>query len=196
LFGFDSERVTPASEAFRERVHPEDRVKADEILERSIREGKDFELVVRVILPDGTLKYIHSVGHPVFNASGDVVELIGTNMDVTERKHAEEALRASEQVARGQLEALAQSLDVLATAPDPEKFIGQMLGTIGHLLNTRNVTLWLFDESNDALILRSSTSDGAKLMADPEHPFIRDPLFWKQNPVVQELLFTAGPGAR
>jgi signal transduction histidine kinase len=84
-------------------------------------------------------------------------------------------------------------LDVLATAPDPEKFIGQMLGTIGHLLNTRNVTLWLFDESNDALILRSSTSDGAKPMADPEHPFIRDPLFWKQNPVVQELLFTAGP---
>src|SRR4029077_19217381 len=73
------------------------------------------------------------------------------------------------------------------------KFIGQMLGTIGRLLNTRNVTLWLFDESNDALILRSSTSDGAKLMADPEHPFIRDPLFWKQNPVVQELLFTAGP---
>jgi signal transduction histidine kinase len=41
--------------------------------------------------------------------------------------------------------------------------------------------------------LRSSTSDGAKPMADPEHPFIRDPLFWKQNPVVQELLFTAGP---
>jgi signal transduction histidine kinase len=84
-------------------------------------------------------------------------------------------------------------LDVLATAPDPEKFIGQMLSTIGRLLNTLNVTLWLFDESNDALILRSSTSDGAKLMADPEHPFIRDPLFWKQNPVIQELLFTAGP---
>src|SRR6266403_260674 len=110
-----------------------------------------------------------------------------------QRKHSERALRASEQVARGQVEALAQSLDVLATAPDPEKFIGQMLSTIGRLLNTRSVTLWLFDESNDALILRSSTSDGAKLMADLEHPFIGDPLFWKQNPVVQELLFTAGP---
>jgi PAS domain S-box-containing protein len=194
LFGFDPEQATPSFEAFRERIHPEDRVRADEILERSIREGKDFELDVRVVLPDGTLKYIHSVGHPVFNASGDVVELIGTNMDVTERKHAEEALRASEQVARGQVEALAQSLDVLTTAPDPEKFIGQMLNTIGRLLNAHSVSLWLFDDSSDSLILRSSTSDGGKLAApDPEHPFIKNPLFWKENAVVQELLFTAGP---
>jgi PAS domain S-box-containing protein len=194
LFGFDSERATPSFEAFRERLHPEDRVRADEVLERSIREGKDFEMVVRVVLPDGTVKYIHSVGHPVFDASGDVVELIGTNMDVTERKRAEEALRASEQVARGQVEALAQSLDVLATAPDPEKFIGQMLSTIGRLLNAQSVSLWLFDDSSDSLILRSSTSDGGKLAApDPEHPFVKNPLFWKENAVVQELLFTAGP---
>src|SRR3984893_12095712 len=194
LFGFDPERATPSSEAFRERVHPEDRVKADEILEKSIRERKDFELVVRVILPDGTLKYIHSVGHPVFNAFGDVVELIGTNMDVTERKHAEEALRGAEQLARGQVEALAHSLDVLTTAPEPEKFIGQMLSTIGRLLNAHSASLWLFDDAGDGLILRSSTSDGGKLTApDPEHPFVKNPLFWKENAVVQELLFTAGP---
>src|SRR5207248_4707012 len=91
-----------------------------------------------------------------------------------QRKLAEEALRASEQVARGQVEALAQSLDVLTTAPDPEKFIAQMLSTIGRLLNAQRVALWLFDESSDSLNLRSSTSDGGKLAApDPEHPFIK-----------------------
>jgi PAS domain S-box-containing protein len=194
LFGFDPKRAKPSFEAFRERIHPEDRIRVDEILERSIHEGKDFDLDVRVVLPDGTLKYIHSVGHPVFNASGDVVEVIGTNMDVTERKRAEEALRGSEQVARGQVEALAQSLDVLTTAPDPEKFIGQMLSTIGRLLNAHSASLWLFDDSSDALMLRSSTSDGGKLAApDPEHPFIKNPQFWKENAIVQELLFTAGP---
>jgi len=110
-----------------------------------------------------------------------------------QRKLAEEALRASEQVARGQVEALAQSLDVLATAPDPEKFIGQMLNTIGRLLNAQSVTLWLFDESADSLVLRS-ISDGGKLVGpDPEHPFTKDRFFWKQNPLIQELLFTAGP---
>jgi signal transduction histidine kinase len=110
-----------------------------------------------------------------------------------QRKLAERALRASEQVARGQVEALAQSLDVLATAPDPEKFIGQMLITIGRLLNAQSVTLWLFDESADSLVLRSIVDGGKLVGPDPEHPFAKDPLFWKKNALIQELLFTAGP---
>ncbi len=76
--------------------------------------------------------------------------------DISERKRAEEALRASEQLARGQVEALAQSLDVLATAPQPEKFIGQMLSTIGRLLNAQSVVLWLLDGEADSLVLRAA----------------------------------------
>src|SRR5437773_3882389 len=110
-----------------------------------------------------------------------------------QRKLAEEALRASEQVARGQVEALTQSLDVLTTAPDPEKFIGQMLSTIGRLLNAQTVTLWLFDESTGSPVLRSMVDGGKLVASDPEHPFMKDPLFWKQNALIQELLFTAGP---
>jgi signal transduction histidine kinase len=117
----------------------------------------------------------------------------GLVMDTTERKRAEEALRASEQVARGQVEALAQSLDVLATAPEPEKFIGQMLGTIGRLLSAQSVALWLFDESTDSLQLRLVAKGTKPAAPDPRHPLAMDPLSWKQNPVIQELFFTAGP---
>src|SRR6266481_5924098 len=113
--------------------------------------------------------------------------------EITERKRAEEALRASEQVARGQVEALAQSLDVLATAPEPEKFIGQMLNTIGRFLGAQSVTLWLFDRSTDSLVWRLMSKGGKLNAPDAEHPFMKDPLFWKQNPAVQELLFTAAP---
>lgn len=110
-----------------------------------------------------------------------------------QRKLAETALRASEQVARGQVEALAQSLDVLTTAPDPEKFIGQMLNTIGRLLNAQSVTLWLLDQSTDSFVWRLM-SDGGKLTSpDPQHPFVQDPAFWRQNTAIKELLFTAGP---
>jgi PAS domain S-box-containing protein len=193
VLGFDPDAGPPRFEKFFGRLHPEDQDRVRELFGNAIAQNADFETDYRIVHPSGAVKDIHAVGHPVCDETGHLVEFVGTVIDITESKRSEAALRASEQVARGQVEALAQSLDVLATAPDPEKFIGQMLGTIGHLLNTRNVTLWLFDESNDALILRSSTSDGAKPMADPEHPFIRDPLFWKQNPVVQELLFTAGP---
>ena len=48
----------------------------------------------RLVLPDGTMKSIHVVGHQVFNASGDLETYVGTAMDVTERKHAEEVLDA------------------------------------------------------------------------------------------------------
>jgi PAS domain S-box-containing protein len=104
-----------------------------------------------------------------------------------------EALRASEQVARGQVEALTQSLDVLATAPDPENFIGQMLSTMARLLNAQSVVLWLLDKSTDSLLLRSAWEDENLPGPDPEHPFIKDPLMWKQNPVMQELIFTGAP---
>jgi PAS domain S-box-containing protein len=104
-----------------------------------------------------------------------------------------EALRASEQLARGQVEAMTQSLDVLATAPDPEKFIGQMLSTIARLLNAPSVVLWVLDKANDSLLLRSAWEDGDLPGADPEHPFVKDPLMWKENPVMQELVFTGAP---
>ena len=53
--------------------------------------------------------------------------------------------------------------------------------------------LWLFDESSDSFVCRLQ-AEGEKLAApDPDHPFMKDPLSWKQNPIIQELLFTAGP---
>ncbi len=194
VLGFDPDAGPPRFEKFFGRLHPEDQDRVRELFGKAIAERADFETEYRVVHPNGDVKDIHAVGHPVSGEGGHFVEFVGSVIDITERKRAEEALRASEQLARGQVEALAQSLDVLTTAPEPEKFIGQMLSTIGRLLNAQSVSLWLFDDSSDALILRSSTSDGGKLVApDPEHPFIKNPLFWKENAVVQELLFTAGP---
>jgi PAS domain S-box-containing protein len=193
VLGFDPEAGPPRFEKFFGRLCREDQDRVRELFGKSIAQKTDFETDYRIVHPNGDVKDIHAVGHPVSDEAGHFVEFVGTVIDITESKRAEEALRASEQVARGQVEALAQSLDVLATAPEPEKFIGQMLSTIGRLLNAQSVTLWLFDESTDSLVLRLM-ADGEKLAAaDPEHPFMKDPLFWKQNPAIQELLFTAGP---
>src|SRR6266542_2293182 len=112
-----------------------------------------------------------------------------------ERDRAEEALRASEQVARGQVEALTYSLDVLATAPAPDKFLGQMLSTIGRLLGAQSVILWLLDESNDLLVLRAWAEGANFAKADPEHPFIKNPSSWKEDPGLRELFFSGAPVA-
>ena len=112
-----------------------------------------------------------------------------------ERDRAQEALRASEQLARGQVEALTYSLDVLATAPAPDKFLGQMLGTIGRLLGAQSVILWLFNESNDSLVLRAWAEGTNFFKVDPEHPLIKNPSSWKEDPGLRELAFSGAPVA-
>jgi formate hydrogenlyase transcriptional activator len=79
-----------------QRVHPEDRARWQAAIERAIQEKTDYDLEFRILLPDGTVKWIHSVGHPVLNASGDLVQFVGSSTDITERKQAEESLRRSE----------------------------------------------------------------------------------------------------
>src|SRR5207302_1158997 len=183
----------PRFEKFFGRLHPEDQDRVRELFGKAIADNADFGTEYRIIHPTGEIRNIHAVGHPVCDEAGRLAEFVGTVIDITESKRSEAALRASEQVARGQAETLAQSLDVLATAPEPEKFIGQMLGTIGRLLNAHSSMVWLFDQLTNAIILRFMVEGGKLVGPDPAHPFMQDPLVLNQNAVIQELLFTAGP---
>ena len=90
LFGFDPERGVPSFEELVQRIHPEDRAPAMQPFESPSGAGTDFDAHFRIVHPDGTTKYVYGTGHPVFNASGDVGEFVGTVMDVTDRKRAEE----------------------------------------------------------------------------------------------------------
>jgi PAS domain S-box-containing protein len=91
LFGFDPEAGIPSDEAFYQRVHPEDRDRVRrEVFLKSPHEGSDFDVDFRISLPGGAIRYIRSTGHPVRNISGDLLEYVGTSIDVTERKRADE----------------------------------------------------------------------------------------------------------
>ena len=93
LFGFDPSKGPVPLQAFRDRILPEDRLRNVEAASRAIRERTDFEVDFRIALPDGSIRRIHSVGHPVVGGDGDVTELIGTHVDVTEQYAAKEALQ-------------------------------------------------------------------------------------------------------
>ena len=98
IYGLDPDKGMPSLQAIRQRLHPEDWAHTDAIREKALSEGKSYELDYRIVLPDGIVKFIHSVARPVFNASSNSpVEYVGTVMDVTKRKQAEKALRESEQ---------------------------------------------------------------------------------------------------
>ena len=96
VFGFDPAEGMPGWERRLQRVHPEDRTRWQQEIDRAIREKADYEVEFRIVLPDGTVKWINSVGNPIFDASGELVQFLGTSMDITERKRAEEELRRSE----------------------------------------------------------------------------------------------------
>jgi PAS domain S-box-containing protein len=83
-------------EYFWSRLHPEDRERVRQIRELCYIEKTNYQADYRIVLPGGTIKYIHSIGHPVLNESGDLIEFVGTLMDVTEAKQAEDKIRQSE----------------------------------------------------------------------------------------------------
>src|SRR6266403_1186945 len=104
ICGLDPDARIPSIEAVREWTHPEDRGKNVEEVETAIREGTGVAGERRLVLPDGTIRHLQTVVSPVFDAAGRPIEIIGTAMDVTERKCAEEALRESEERYRALIE--------------------------------------------------------------------------------------------
>jgi PAS domain S-box-containing protein len=89
IWGFDPRQETPSWETVLQRVHPDDRNAYKQAMD-AVRERKGYNQEFRIVLPDGTARHVHAVGHPVYNASGELLEVIGTHVDVTERKRAEE----------------------------------------------------------------------------------------------------------
>ena len=96
LLGFDPADGMPPREEFIKRIHPDDRPMVAEKLEKAARERSEYEADYRVIHPNGEIRDIHAIGHPVLGPSGDLVEIVGTAIDVTERKQAEDSIRQSE----------------------------------------------------------------------------------------------------
>jgi PAS domain S-box-containing protein len=174
-------------------LHPEDREQNLAKWQAAQASGQPFESEVRRRDARGNYRWLLVRAVPLRSEHGKILKWYGTAIDIEDRKRAEEALRASEQLARSHVEVMMRSLDVLATESAPEKFIAEMLRTIGQHLHARGVLLWLRNQEDDSLRLRLVINDDQQVAPDPDHPFVKDPQAWKRSPQFQEMLFTKGP---
>jgi PAS domain S-box-containing protein len=96
MLELDPESTDPSISTFLDRVHPGDRGAIQQNIDLTIHTGKDFAHDYRLLLGGGTIKHVHSTGHPVTNKSGEIIEIIGAAAEVTDRVYAEQALKRSE----------------------------------------------------------------------------------------------------
>ena len=96
IFGFSPDEVITV-ERLEASFHPDDRDRVRRVIER-IRgvTGDPFDVEYRILPADGGVRWIASRGRPHFTPTGEPDRLMGVSIDITERKRAEEALRASE----------------------------------------------------------------------------------------------------
>src|SRR6266481_5159673 len=119
VLSFDPQNGLPRFEQFFQRIHPDDQPGFRELIQTATREKAEWQADYRIVHPDGPVRDIHVEGHPVLSTSGHLVEFVGTVIDVTERKRAEEELRRSEMELQQMLDLMPQHLAVLAPDGTP-----------------------------------------------------------------------------
>jgi PAS domain S-box-containing protein len=94
IFGYDK-APSVTLDTVVQRIHPDDRARAQQTIDQATSDGKDFDHEYRLLMPDGSARYVHATAHAVTDASGGV-EFVGAVTDVTARKRAEEKLHEAQ----------------------------------------------------------------------------------------------------
>jgi transcriptional regulator with GAF, ATPase, and Fis domain len=101
MFGIKPEEDASSADFYFKRMHPEDRPEVEQAYAAAVLRKADFEANFRIVLPDGTIKNTRSIGHPILDERGDVVEFVGASIDVTEHYRARADLeKAFEEIKR------------------------------------------------------------------------------------------------
>jgi signal transduction histidine kinase/PAS domain-containing protein len=159
LFGFDPEQGTPSLSALLERIHPQDRAKCTEALERGIRHAGNLDVEYRVVLPRTPVRHHRAIGHPVFDASGELVELVGTIVDVTERRHAETEL----QRLAGEQAALRRVAMLVAEGASPTAVFDAVAAEMERLLDADGVTLSRYEPADEVTVVAHRGANASKV---------------------------------
>jgi PAS domain S-box-containing protein len=147
IYGYDPTILEPTAEMLMARIHPEDAAMVKDVLERAMGGGVTLDFEHRLLMPDGSVKHLHAVAHTVKDEAGNE-EVLGAIVDVTKQKQIEEALRASERLARGQVEALRDILGFMSTEVNPDNFLEHVLFVTARQMDAHSLSVFSRNEDN------------------------------------------------
>ena len=215
IFEYDP-ATEPTLELVFHRTHPEDRALVQQVIDRVSKERKEFDFEHRLLMPNGSVKYLRAVGRPSKDESGSF-EFVGAVMDITDLKRAEEmraaiarerelfAQQRANELAKAN-EALRGCLDALASVPavpELDDFLGQVMAAITRQLGAVSSTLRARNFEQNTLPLEFVFQDGRVMSPDEanypeewrtisidEQSFV---LFWDQPTAVISTLDPHSP---
>jgi PAS domain S-box-containing protein len=155
LHGFDPDEEPPSRRAVLDRIHPDDRASTGEFFETAIREKTAFDHQIRLLLPDGTMRYVRGVASPVLDADGNLIEFVGTVTDLTEHKRALNALSE----AQAQLAHVARITTLGEVTASLAHEVNQPLAAV---VNNANACLNVLPEGREMDELRTALEDIAR----------------------------------
>jgi PAS domain S-box-containing protein len=170
VLSFDPQDGLPRFDQFFQRLHPDDQSGFRELIQTAIREKAEWETDYRIVHPHGSVRDIHVVGHPVLSTSGDLVEFVGTVIDVTERKRAEEERRRSEMELRQIVDLVPQFVSVFG--PSGERLYANRIGLdyVGLSLEEWQQTPGTFVSSRSSFIHPDDREGAARTYSDSARP--------------------------
>lgn len=128
MFGFPPERTAPTYDAFMDRVHPEDRVRVAEDFHNHLMERRPYQTEFRILREGGEIRHVLASCHTEFDEAGTPLRTLGINLDFTDRRKLDEALKAQAEAHRILLEC---SLDGFLEVDEA----GRILNTNDRYLN-------------------------------------------------------------
>jgi transcriptional regulator with GAF, ATPase, and Fis domain len=168
IYGINPDDDASNAEFFLGRFHPEDRKRVVELFERAEIEKTDFQVDNRIVLPDGTIKHLHSIGHPVLNESGDLVEYVGTTVDVTEHLQARAELEEAFEEIKRLKDRLQNENVALREEIDKASMFEQIIGTSPPLQAVLS-RISKVAPTDSSVLITGETGTGKELVARAIH---------------------------
>lgn len=169
ILGYDPEGTKPSLANFLARVHPEDLPMVEQVVKQEmVGLEADLPSDYRIVLPDGTIKHLHAVAHPVRNGSGEVVEVIGTSMDVTEQRLARAELERAFEAIKHLKDRLQDENLALREQIDQEFMFEEIVGS-SPALKVVLENIRIVAPADSTVLIQGETGTGKEMIARAIH---------------------------